>query len=199
MSSPNDPQGVWLRHKWLKLAWIFNLALGLEAEDPFDLPSEFKPVFRDIKAAIDRGDIASSAGLKGPATKGTKIRADGLGKVLSSQKFVPEVLTDFQHRWARIQGITPSQQGAPAKLGRPTNTAEIFAAYKKLKNDKCIDFTAPKNRLYEPIRRLVRQDTNVEKGLSDEAIRGAISSRFDEDARAAAALVEPPGNPHRKQ
>ena len=71
--------------------------------------------------------------------------------------------------------------------GRPTLKTEIEAAYKELRDAKEIDFDAPKNKLYEPIRKKVRaykNDPSLEKGLQNEAIRKVIYQLFETDKSA---------------
>ncbi len=71
--------------------------------------------------------------------------------------------------------------------GRPTLKTEIEAAYKELRDAEEIDFDAPKNKLYEPIRKKVRAYKNapsLEKGLQNEAIRKVIYQLFETDKSA---------------
>ena len=68
--------------------------------------------------------------------------------------------------------------------GRPTLGEEIKSAYEALRKADEIDFSAPKNRLYEPIRAKVRErigDPAASKGLQSEAIRSVIGPLFDTD------------------
>lgn len=188
MSSSNDTKLEWLDHKWLKLAWIFNLARGLEATDrPFDLPKDFATVFRDIKAAIDRQDIDSSPGSGRPANLDTKIRVVDLEKFLSSLKYVPErlrsavsALTDLQSEWAQVQGIELPQLGALPKQGRPSLRPEIEAAFNRLKEEDKIDTAARTSQLIEPVRERVRvmmKQPDLEGGLGDQVIRVVINAQ----------------------
>ena len=76
---------------------------------------------------------------------------------------------------------------AKAAIGRPTFMTEIEAAYKELRDAKEIDFDAPKNKLFEPIREKVRaykNDLSLQRGLGDEAIRKAIHPLFEKDKSA---------------
>lgn len=83
--------------------------------------------------------------------------------------------------------VSPHEVPSPHSPGRPTYRPEIEAAYKALRDAKEIDFDAPKNKLYEPIRKKVRahkNDPSLEKGLQDEAIRKVIYQLFETDKSA---------------
>lgn len=80
--------------------------------------------------------------------------------------------------------------GDEINLGRPTLEPEIKAAYKEICGAGDINFDAPKNRLYEPIREKVRKykgDSCLQRGLGKEAIRKVISPLFEADKEARAA------------
>lgn len=65
------------------------------------------------------------------------------------------------------------------KVGRPSTRHEILAAYIDLRdNDKDVDYDAPLNRIYPKIRKKVGESR---KGFGDEAIRTAITGRFQDD------------------
>ena len=80
------------------------------------------------------------------------------------------------------EGRPPDKQ--PSSGGRPTLKIEIEAAYKEVRDAGYINYDAPIIRLYDQIRKKVREykgDPNLEKGLQKEAIRKVISSLFEED------------------
>ena len=80
------------------------------------------------------------------------------------------------------EGRPPDKQ--PGSKGRPTFKTEIEATYKELRDAGDINFGAPQNRLYEPIRQKIRaykNDPSLEKGLQEEAIRKVISPLFEAD------------------
>ncbi len=84
----------------------------------------------------------------------------------------------------------PDPDQLPRRTGRPTYKSEIAAAYRELLDAGEIDFNAPKTRLYEPIRKKVREykgDPSLEKGLRDEAIRKVIHPLFDGDKNERSA------------
>ncbi len=89
--------------------------------------------------------------------------------------------------WHGFKIRNPYEVPSPRSLGRPTYKPEIEAAYKALRDAKEIDFDAPKNKLYEPIRKKVRaykDDPSLEKGLQNEAIRKVIYPLFETDKSA---------------
>ena len=78
----------------------------------------------------------------------------------------------------------PAPPEPTSSSGRPTLKTEIEAAYKALRDGAEIDFKAPKNRVYEPIREKVRgykKDPRLQRGLGDEAIRKVIHPLFEKD------------------
>ena len=72
----------------------------------------------------------------------------------------------------------------PSRVGRPTLDAEIKVAYQELRDAGDINYDAPMNTLYEPIRKKIQAhkgNPSLKKGLRDEAIRKVISPLFEED------------------
>lgn len=81
-----------------------------------------------------------------------------------------------------MKDFRPSQKNSP---GRPTHIEHIIGAYERLRDQGEIDFSAPLNALYEPIRNIVAMETQTPleklKGIGNEAIRKKIRTFFNAD------------------
>ena len=100
------------------------------------------------------------------------------GRVLILQEALREAIT-------RDRPINQTDSG-----GRPTLKIEIEAAYKEIRDIGDINYDAPKIRLYDQIRKKVREykgDQNLEKGLQKEAILKVIRPLFKTDKNKRSA------------
>ena len=113
---------------------------------------------------------------------------DRMRRALSQMADSPDgtVKEEPQPAVSKSKAIAEDRDGGRPKLkqgkGRPTLMTEIEAAYKELRDAEEIDFDAPLNKLYGPIRKKVRaykNDPSLKKGLGIEAIRKVISPPFE--------------------
>ena len=84
------------------------------------------------------------------------------------------------------ENAAPNPPHTP-RIGRPSKAADIKKAFRELEDENAIDFGEPMARVYPLIRRKITKKEEVSKGLSDEAIRLAISPLFN--ARKVARKV----------
>ena len=121
---------------------------------------------------VDDGEVAEGSSFDAAAAAGapTEVAAS-------------EPPSDVGDNGAADDGDESPERGP----GRPSLKPNIIAAYRELRDEGKIDFKVPKNRLYGPIRRRVRQARKKPdlKGLGDEAIRLAISRPFEADKKKA--------------
>ena len=98
--------------------------------------------------------------------------------------------TTVSRRTEGIEGSLAKEAADAPRLGRPSYADDIREAYESLRDDGKVDFAAPKNRLYGPIRAIVQERRKLgqnDKGLRGEAIRKAIANLFEVDRERQAS------------
>lgn len=98
-------------------------------------------------------------------------------------------IVESSERTAAAIAATIAHQPSPRRRGRPSRRDRIIEAYRALRDEGKIDFRAL-HLNFEPVRKLVMRlplDQPGEKGLSNEAIRSAISAEFKRDQLAESA------------